>query len=33
MSEKYTMASFFAGVGGIDFGFEETGMVKTVYAN
>ena len=33
MSEKYTMASFFAGVGGIDLGFEETGRVKTVYAN
>lgn len=33
MSEKYTMASFFAGVGGIDLGFEETGRVETVYAN
>ena len=27
------MASFFAGVGGIDLGFEETGRVETVYAN
>ena len=26
-------ASFFAGVGGIDKGFEETGFFKTVYAN
>lgn len=26
-------ASFFAGVGGIDLGFEETGYFKTVYAN
>lgn len=33
MSGKYTLASFFAGVGGIDLGFEKTGMVKTVYAN
>ena len=33
MFEKYTMASFFAGVGGIDLGFEETGRVETVYAN
>lgn len=29
----YTIASFFAGVGGIDLGFEETGKFKTVYAN
>lgn len=29
----YSMASFFAGVGGIDLGFEETGHFKTVYAN
>ena len=27
------MASFFAGVGGIDLGFEQTGKVETVYAN
>lgn len=26
-------ASFFAGVGGIDLGFEETGFFKTIYAN
>lgn len=26
-------ASFFAGVGGIDKGFEETGFFKTIYAN
>lgn len=26
-------ASFFAGVGGIDLGFEQTGKFKTVYAN
>lgn len=26
-------ASFFAGVGGIDLGFEETGLFKTIYAN
>ena len=29
----YTIASFFAGVGGIDLGFEQTGAFKTVYAN
>lgn len=29
----YTMASFFAGVGGIDLGFEQTGYFHTVYAN
>ena len=28
----YTCASLFAGVGGIDLGFEKAG-VKTVYAN
>lgn len=31
--EQYTCASFFAGVGGIDLGFENTGRFKTVYAN
>ena len=31
--EKYTLASFFAGVGGIELGFEETGEFSTVYAN
>lgn len=33
MAENWTLASFFAGVGGIDHGFEETGKVKTMYAN
>lgn len=33
MNKTYTLASFFAGVGGIDLGFEQTGCVKTVYAN
>ena len=33
MAENWTVASFFAGVGGIDLGFEETGKVKTIYAN
>lgn len=28
-----TCASFFAGVGGIDKGFEDTGFFKTIYAN
>lgn len=30
---KLTLASFFAGVGGIDLGFQQTGYVETVYAN
>ena len=30
---KYRCASFFAGVGGIDLGFKESGHFKTVYAN
>lgn len=29
----YSIASFFAGVGGIDLGFEQTGEFETVYAN
>lgn len=29
----YKCASFFAGVGGIDLGFEQTGKFQTVYAN
>lgn len=29
----YKIASLFAGVGGIDLGFELTGEFKTVYAN
>ena len=33
MKEKLKMASFFAGVGGIDLGFEQTGVFKTIYAN
>lgn len=31
--KKLKCASFFAGVGGIDKGFENTGFFKTVYAN
>ena len=31
--KKLKCASFFAGVGGIDLGFEQTGMFETVYAN
>lgn len=30
---KFKCASFFAGVGGIDLGFEQTGCFETVYAN
>ena len=30
---KYKVASFFAGVGGIDIGFERTGGFVTEYAN
>ena len=30
---KYKVASFFAGVGGIDLGFEQSGFFKTIYAN
>lgn len=30
---KLACASFFAGIGGIDIGFEETGFFKTIYAN
>lgn len=29
----YSLASFFAGVGGIDLGFEQTGRFHTTYAN
>ena len=29
----YKADAFFAGVGGIELGFNETGLVKTVYAN
>lgn len=31
--KKLTVASFFAGVGGIDLGFEQTGGFKVIYAN
>lgn len=31
--EKLKCASFFAGVGGIDMGFEQTGCFETIYAN
>ncbi len=31
--EKYTVGSFFAGVGGIDLGFEQTDKFNVVYAN
>lgn len=31
--KKFTVASFFAGVGGIDLRFKETGFFETVYAN
>ncbi|TDP46461.1 DNA cytosine methyltransferase [Aminicella lysinilytica] len=33
MKKISTCASFFAGVGGIDLGFESTGRFKTIYAN
>ncbi|MBE6133328.1 MAG: DNA cytosine methyltransferase [Erysipelotrichaceae bacterium] len=32
-AKKLTCASFFAGVGGIDQGFENTGFFETIYAN
>lgn len=32
-TQKYTLASFFTGVGGIDLGFEQTGKCETIYAN
>ena len=32
-TKKLTCASFFAGVGGIDQGFENTGFFETIYAN
>lgn len=31
--DKFKVASFFAGVGGIDLGFEKADIFKTVYAN
>lgn len=33
MNKKFKCASFFAGVGGIDLGFEQTGMFEVIYAN
>ena len=33
MKKKLRVASFFAGVGGIDLGFEQTGAFETIYAN
>ena len=33
MKNKLKVASFFAGVGGIDLGFEQTGNFQTIYAN
>lgn len=33
MNNKLRCASFFAGVGGIDIGFENTGAFETIYAN
>lgn len=33
MTNKLKCASFFAGVGGIDIGFENTGAFKVIYAN
>lgn len=33
MKNKLRIASFFAGVGGIDLGFEQTGIFETIYAN
>lgn len=33
MKKKYSIDSFFAGTGGIDLGFAQTGKFKTIYAN
>lgn len=32
-TEKYKVAAFFSGVGGIELGFEQTGEFRVVYAN
>ena len=32
-SEKYNIAAFFSGVGGIELGFEQTNEFRVVYAN
>ena len=31
--EKYNIAAFFSGVGGIELGFEQTNEFRVVYAN
>ena len=31
--EKYNIAAFFSGVGGIELGFEQTNEFRLVYAN
>ena len=31
--EKYNIATFFSGVGGIELGFEQTNEFRVVYAN
>lgn len=33
MNKKYTIASFFTGVGGIELGFANTGKFENIYAN
>lgn len=32
-AEKYNIAAFFSGVGGIELGFEQTNEFRVVYAN
>lgn len=32
-NKKFEVVSFFAGVGGIEYGFEKTGLFKTIWAN
>ena len=32
-SNKYNIAAFFSGVGGIELGFEQTNKFRVVYAN
>ena len=32
-SEKYNIAAFFSGIGGIELGFEQTNEFRVVYAN
>lgn len=32
-SEKYNIAAFFSGVGGIELGFEQINELRVVYAN